>query len=158
MPGVCAVAVDAGQCSQENKSTVRTGAAMTSIAKEIISLASGEARNIEYDFVDQLTGSDVLTGTPTAAEVSRTLLDSGGIPTAVDNGFTLDNVAKNPAFYTMESGERRGQKVKVNQAIVFRVDTDGVALGKYAFKVSCGTDNSSAETLIGYVRVNVVGA
>ena len=131
---------------------------MTSIAKEIIVIPVAAKRNIYLDFVDQLVGSDLLTGTPTVTEVSRTLLDAGSTPTTASNGWTIDNAAKNAAPYKMESGERRGQTVKVSQAASFRADAASVAVGKYAFKVSCGTTNSSAETLIGYIRCNVVGA
>lgn len=129
-----------------------------SIPAPIIQIPLGAKWNIYLDFVDQLVGSDLLTGTPTATEVSRTLLDAGSTPTSTDNAWVIANVAKNSAPYKIEAGERRGQTVKVSQAVSFRVDSASVALGKYAFKVSCGTDNSSAETLIGYVRVNVVGA
>lgn len=129
-----------------------------SIPKAIIEIPVGAKWNVFLDFVDQLVGNDLLTGTPTVTEVSRPLLDAGSTPTIVDNDWTIDNKAVNVSPYKIEAGERRGESVKAGQAVSFRADSAAVALGKYAFKISCGTNNASAETLVGYVRVNVVGA
>ncbi len=129
-----------------------------SIPRAFVEIPIGAKWNVFLDFVDQLVGNDLLTGTPTVTEVSRALLDAGGTPITTSNGWTIDNKAVNPSSYTIEGGERRKQTVKVGQAVTFRADSSAVALGRYAFKISCGTNNSSAETLIGYLRVNVVGA
>lgn len=128
---------------------------MSAKAKNIESIPKGATRNVYVEFTDQLVGTDLLTGTPTITEVSRSEAEAGvSAPTTASNGFTVDNAGRNAATYTNQLGET----VAINKAVVFRAATAFVAVGKYAFKVSVGTNNASAETLLGYVLVDVIGA
>lgn len=128
---------------------------MTATARNIESIPKGATRNIYVEFTDQLIGTDLLTGTPTVTEVSRSEAEAGvSAPASASNGFTITNEGRNAATYLNQLGET----VAVSAAVVFRAATSSVAVGKYAFKVSVGTNNASAETLLGYVLVDVTGS
>lgn len=128
---------------------------MTATAKNIEEIPKGATRNMYVEFTDQLVGSDLLSGTPTVTEVSRSQVEAKlSSPATASNGFTVDNAGRNAATYINQMGET----VAINAAVVFRVATASVAVGNYAFKVSVGTNNASAETLIGYVLVDVIGS
>jgi hypothetical protein len=128
---------------------------MSSVAKNIEKLPVGAVRNLYLEFTDQLSETDLLTGTPTVSEVSRSDVDAGvSEPSSDDNDFTLDNAGVNAAAYINQFGET----VAIGKAVVFRLATSGVDAGEYAFRVSVTTNNTSAETLIGYIRVNITGS
>lgn len=128
---------------------------MKATAKNIESIPKGAARNLYVEFTDQLVGSDLLSGTPTVTEVSRAEVEAGtSAPASASNGFVIANEGRNTATYLNQMGET----VAISTAVVFRAATAAVAVGKYAFKISVGTNNASAETLIGYINVDVTGS
>lgn len=105
-------------------------------APQIQCMASTETRNVVVDFQDRLDSGELLTGTPTATEVTTADL-------------TIDNVAKNSSSLTV-----LGRSVAANQAVQFRV-TGGDAGTTYVVRVTCGTDATPPQTLSTDVRVKV---
>lgn len=96
-----------------------------------------EVRNVAVSFVGKLDSGELLTGTPTTAEVTTTDL-------------TFSNQAVNTAALTIND-----KTVPIGMAVQFKV-IGGVALSTYEITVVCGTDATPAQTLYGNVSMAVV--
>lgn len=100
-----------------------------STAPERHKKVDSEVRNVAVSFANKLDSGELLTGTPTATEVSTTDL-------------TISDVAVNTAALTIS-----GVSVAVGEAVQFKV-SGGTAGVKYKVRVTCATDSSPAQTLI----------
>ena len=102
------------------------------VAPERPELAVGETRNGAYSFKGELDAGELLTGTPTATEVTSSDL-------------TITNVAVNTA--TLEVS--KDLLVIAGQAVQYKVI--GHLAGKeYKVKITATTDATPAQTLIEY--------
>lgn len=95
-----------------------------------------EVVNIALDFQDYLDDDELLSGTPTAVEVTSSDL-------------TISSVARNSTSTTIN---RRA--VGANEAVTCRV-SGGVAGTDYVIRITCGTDASVPQTRICSVRLSV---
>ena len=86
-------------------------------------------RNAAVDFTDLLDGDEVLTGTPTVADINAT------------GDLTIASVRRNTAAV-----EINGRSVVASKAVQFSV-TGFQADATYTLRVSCGTDATPAQTL-----------
>lgn len=100
-------------------------------------LVVGETRNFAVSFADQLDTDESLTGTPTVAEETTSDL-------------TLANKAVNTSALTIEH-----ETVAIGAAVQFKVSGQLIATGVYTIKITCSTDATPAQTLIGYVTFTV---
>lgn len=88
--------------------------------------SSSAVRNVKIDATAELTGSEVLTGTPTITESTLTLTGK-----AINSSATV---------------EINGATVALNKAILFTV-AGGTAGTTYSIAISVGTTSNPAETL-----------
>lgn len=127
---------------------------MSALAPNIQGVAKNDTAKVFIEYTDKLHGNDILTGTPTVSEVSRSDVDADlSAPSAASNGFAITSVGLNTTSYINKAGET----VAVGKAVVFLINTSSVAVGKYAFKSVAVTNDSAAETLQGFARINVTG-
>ena len=108
------------------------------IADQLPEFAVGDTRNGAVDFQEQLDTGEVLTGTPTVAEVTSTDL-------------TISNVAVNTAALTIN-----GETAAIGEAVQFKVTS--MTAASYTLKVTAATDATPAQTLVRYVKFIVVPA
>lgn len=98
---------------------------------------ASEVRNVAVSFVDELDSGELLTGTPTVAEVTTSDL-------------SLTNKAVNTAALTIS-----GKAVAIGQAVQFKV-SGGTAGTTYTIKVTVSTDATPAQTLICALVIEVL--
>ena len=108
------------------------------IADQLPEFAVGDTRNCAVSFAGQLDTSEVLTGTPTVTEQTTTDL-------------TISSVAVNVAALSINS-----ETVAIGGAVQFKVL--GMTAAKYTLVVTAATDSTPAQTLVRYVRFQVVPA
>lgn len=99
--------------------------------------AQGEVRLCSCAFADQLDSSELLTGTPTVAEQTTTDL-------------TITNKAINTSSFTM-----LGETYTAGQVVQFLVSGMLTTRGWYRIKVTCSTDATPTQTVIGFVEFDV---
>ena len=99
-------------------------------------MSAGETRMVGVSFIGELDSGELLTGTPTVAEVTTTDL-------------TLANKVVNTAELTLD-----GVTVAIGQAVQFSI-TGGTAGVTYQITCTCGTDATPAQTLIQTVTIVV---
>lgn len=110
-------------------------------AEQVYSMTTGEVRTVAAHFLDKLGSNELLTGTPTVAEQTTSVL-------------TLDNKRVNTGALTV-----LGRTVAVGKAVQFRITASGATAGtEYTIKITCGTDATPAQTLECFVRVQVVSS
>jgi len=109
---------------------------MTHTAIEIPAKTVSEVLNAAVSFIGKLESAELLTGTPTVAEVTTTDL-------------ALSNKVVSTAALTIS-----GVVVASGKAVQFAV-SGGVAGVTYAVNVSCTTDSTPAQTLHGKVTFTV---
>lgn len=97
-------------------------------------LAESETALVSVDFQPLLDSGELLTGTPTVAEITTTDL-------------TLANAAVNTAALTVN-----GVAVAISEAVQFSV-TGAQPSTAYRIRVTCGTDSTPAQTRTQIVRV-----
>lgn len=100
-------------------------------------LVVGETRNVAVDFQDVLDSGELLTGTPTVAEVTTTDL-------------TIASKAINTAALTID-----GRAVAIGEAVQFKVSGQLAANSPYTIKITVSTTASPAQTLVRYVVFEV---
>lgn len=101
---------------------------------------SAEARLCTVSFRDILSSGELLTGTPTVAEVTTSDL-------------TLTSKAINTVAVPV--GDVYPEQVAIGQAVQY-LAAGGTAGTTYTIRVTCGTDGSAAQTLSRRVRLQVV--
>ncbi len=99
--------------------------------------STNEVRLAAVSFLDKLRSGELLTGTPTAAEVGTSDL-------------TLTNVANNSAALTID-----GRAVAIAQAVQFKI-VGGTASTAYTILVTATSDSSPAQTFKGLVKLFVL--
>ena len=109
---------------------------MSHKAQQLYTKPVSATRNAAVSFSDELDSGELLTGTPTVAEVSTSDL-------------TIDNAAVSTAELTIN-----GEAVPIGEAVQFRV-AGGVAGTSYDITISVGTDSTPAQTLFGKVQLDV---
>ena len=97
---------------------------------------ASEVINCSVSFADYLDSGELLTGTPTAAELTSSDL-------------TIASVAVSTTALTIN-----GVSVDIGEAVTFSV-SGGTADTDYTIIVSCGTDATPAQTRYGRVRLRV---
>lgn len=97
----------------------------------------GEIRLCSVAFAGQLDTGELLKGTPTVTEVSTSDL-------------TLSNKVVNTAELTM-----LGETYAIGEAVQFLATGQLASQGSYTIKITCGTDSTPAQTLIGLVEFDV---
>lgn len=103
-------------------------------ANEVPTLAVGETRLFSVSFDNKLDAGELLTGTPTVAEQTTSDL-------------TIANKVVSTAALTINS-----VSVSAGRAVQFKVSGHGVTNSPYTLKITCGTNSSPAQTVIGYVK------
>ena len=106
-------------------------------APQRATLVEGETRNFAVSFADELDTSEALTGTPTVAELTSSDL-------------TIANEAVSTAVLTINN-----TSVAVGEAVQFTVSGQLAATARYRVRITCATDATPAQTLIGYVEFDV---
>jgi len=109
----------------------------TIVAPEIQCKADSEERNFAVDFIGRLDAGELLTGTPTVAEIGSSDL-------------AITNVVINTIALTIN-----GVAVAIGQAIQYKV-TGGTVGTTYRLLVTALTDASVAQTLKAIVRLEVI--
>ena len=109
---------------------------MGTLAPQIHYKAPTEVRNIGVDFTDDLTSAELLTGTPTLTNDPTGSLVFASI--AVITVATIMN----------------GRTVAIGKGITFRCSV-GVDETDYLLTVTCGTDSSPTETVVGTCRLRI---
>ena len=107
-------------------------------APEIQCKATSGVRNVAVSFVGKLDSGEVLTGTPTATEITTADL-------------TFSNEAVSTAALTIN-----GRTVPIAEAVQFKVASGGTAGTTYRIRVSAGSDSTPAQTLVVIVKLLVV--
>ena len=102
---------------------------MAITTKEVGRKSPGDTAAVAMDFTPLLRSGELLTGTPTVAEVTTTDL-------------TIANVGLNSSTI-----EVNGASVAANGAVQCTV-AGGTAATKYTVRITCGTDTSPAQTLV----------
>ena len=97
---------------------------------------SGATRNVQVGFLDKLDSGELLSGTPTV--------------TVSPTGPTISNVGRNTTALTID-----GESHAINQAVTYTI-TGGTAGVEYTYTVTCATDATPAQTLIGKCVVYVI--
>ena len=106
---------------------------MSITAQQNPRIGESASRNFAVDFTDELDSGELLTGTPTVAELTSTDL-------------TITNVAVNTAALTLTvDGVQR--TVAIGKGVQGHVSGQNAATG-YRVKVTAQTDASPAQTLI----------
>jgi hypothetical protein len=99
---------------------------MAKVAHEIPNRSAGSKRTYIIDYTERLRGDDLLSGTPTLAEVTSTdLTISGGRVNVAAETFTLN---------------RQTVTVAIGKGVLFEVSA-GTAGARYAINVEINTDN-----------------
>ena len=98
---------------------------------------ASEERNVAIDFSGKLDSGELLTGTPTIVEVGSSDL-------------TLSNKVVNTSTLTIN-----GESTVAGEAVQFKV-TGGSANTKYTIKISCSTDATPTQVLLGSITLNVI--
>lgn len=111
---------------------------MSQTAEQLYVVAQGETLTPALGFIDQLRSGELLTGTPTVAEVTSSDL-------------TISNVGLNSGTITVD-----GVSHAANQAVQWSISGQLAATGKYRIRVTVSTDATPAQTLVGYVLLDVV--
>jgi hypothetical protein len=106
-------------------------------AAEIPDKTANEVVNGKVDLQDQLDTGELITGTPTATEVTSSDL-------------TIDNVAFNTASMTVKK-----RTVAIGKGVKFRIQ-GGTAKTQYTIMVTATTDSTPAQTLKRFVRFNCI--
>jgi len=96
-----------------------------------------ETRNIAVSFAGKLDSGELLTGTPTVAEVTTTDL-------------TFASEAVNTAAITIN-----GLSTATGKAVQFSVT--GGSVGTYEIKIAVSTDSTPGQVLYGTIKLKVVG-
>lgn len=112
---------------------------MSDFAPQMPVVVVGETRNGAVDFTDILDSGELLTGTPTIAEITTSDL-------------TFANQAVNTAALTMF-----GVTVAVGKAVQFKV-SGMLANVEYRIKITVATDATPAQTLVRKIRFPTVAA
>ena len=94
-------------------------------------ISVGSTRVVRLNCTNDLDDGASLTGTPTVAEVTTSVL-------------TLGSKTVNAATY---SDSETGKTVAIGKGIVFTA-TGGVAGTSYTVRATCGTNSTPAETLV----------
>lgn len=110
---------------------------MPQYASQIRTKTASEVVNVAVDFQPYLDGGEVLTGTPTAVEVTTSAL-------------TIASVARNATEVTINN-----VAVPANCGVLFRV-SGGSAGATYEIRVTVTTDATPAQTRICSIRLTVV--
>ena len=110
-------------------------------APEIQCMAYGETRLVRVSFAGKLVSGDLLTGTPTIVQDSKT--------PSTATALTLGDKAVTTAETTIN-----GETVAIAKGVEFTV-TAGEADSSYIVKITCSTDGTPAETLLGYVKIEM---
>ena len=113
---------------------------MTLSARQIHAMTAAETRLATVSFRSVLSSGELLTGTPTVAEVGTADL-------------TISNVAVNTT--AVAASDIFPDGVSVGQAVQFLV-SGGVAGTTYSIRVSATTDATPAQTLRRRVTIRVV--
>lgn len=103
-------------------------------AKQRPSMAVSAVRNGAVGFKEELDSGELLTGTPTV--------------TVSPTGPTISNVAVSTAALTID-----GESHAIGEAVQFKV-LGVTARVTYTFTVTCGTDATPAQTLIGSILMD----
>lgn len=111
---------------------------MPSTAPQIPDKTASEVRNCIVSFAGKLDSGELLTGTPTV--------------TASPSGLTIANVIRNSTSKTVN-----GVSISASQGVQWKV-SGGTAGTTYTFTITCGTDATPAQTLIGYAKMRVSNA
>ena len=109
----------------------------TNLAPERPSFPVGSIRLFSVSFVGQLDVGELLTGVPLVVEQTTTDL-------------TISNKAVNTAALTIN-----GKAVAIGQAVQCLVSGFLTSHRPYTIKVTCATNSTPAETLIGYGQFEV---
>jgi hypothetical protein len=105
-------------------------------------------RDLAVSFVGTLSGSELLTGTPTV--------------TISTGGPTISGAAVNTSTLKIETPPSAGQNVppphhaKAGQAVVFRATASGTAAASYTVSMSCAT--VGGQVITGYATIVVQGS
>ena len=110
-------------------------------APQIQSKAAGETRNVAISFAGMLDSGELLTGTPTIVQLSKS-------PSSADD-LTITNQVVSAAILTIN-----GASVAIGAAVQCTV-SGGTADAAYVIKATCGTDASPAQTLEGECKLLV---
>jgi hypothetical protein len=97
--------------------------------------AESEVRNVAVEYTGKLDSGELLTGSPTVAEVGSSDL-------------TIANVAVSSATLTIN-----GVSALAGQAVTFNV-TGGAAGRQYKIQITAATDSTPAQTLIDVALLN----
>jgi len=107
------------------------------VAPQLQTKTVSGVRNVAVSFSNMLDSGELLTGTPTIAEVTTTDL-------------TLGSKAVSTAILTIN-----GESTPIGEAVQFNV-SGGTANVTYQIKITVGTDASPAQTLLGIVKLTVL--
>ncbi len=111
----------------------------TSKCKQRLCMTDAETRAVKVSFADDLDSGELLTGTPTVAEITTSDL-------------TLANKAVSTGSLTI-----LGKTVATGAAVQFTV-TGGTAGTTYEVKITCGTDATPAQTLEAVVEIEFIAS
>jgi len=106
------------------------------VARQTLHKMVSEVRNVAVDFSGLLDADELLTGTPTVAEITTTAL-------------TLTDKAVSTSVLRINGKERAA-----GEAVTFKV-AGGVAGTTYKIGINCGTTATPAQTLRGVVTLVV---
>jgi len=107
----------------------------TNTAPQVNRKTVAEVRNCAVSFANKLDPGELLTGTPTV--------------TSTPSGPTISGAAVNTAAKTIN-----GVSVPIGMAVQFKV-TGGTVDTDYILKAACGTTSSPAQTLEGFMQLEV---
>jgi len=110
-------------------------------AAQVLYKTPSEDRLISVDFGGKLDSGELLTGTPTVA--------TDYVEPSTASALTFANKAVSTAQLTIN-----GRTVAIGEAVQFLVSA-GEIDADYVVKVTCGTDATPAQTLIGFVHIRV---
>lgn len=108
-------------------------------------------RNHGVDCTGNLEEGELLTGTPVVTPAvlldNRTAAEIAALPTPT--ALTISNEQRNAGIKTVNS-----KRVPIDQAVLFTCSggSDGV---DYLITVSCATDSSPAETIVGTLELRI---
>ena len=114
---------------------------MNNTAPQIQIMAAGETRNCAVSFAGKLDVNELLTGTPTVVEDTKS-------PSSATS-LTLSNKVVSTTVLTIND-----LSVPIAEAVQFAV-TGGSSGGEYIIKVTVSTNSSPAQTLVGYEKLHV---
>lgn len=111
---------------------------MPATAVQRVQMSAGETRNAAVDYTAKLESGELLTGTPTVAEVTTSDL-------------TISNAAVSTGSLTI-----LGDTVATGAAVQFKVVATSDLSGLYTVSVTVGTDATPAQTFVDYFEIDVV--